>query len=96
MTLLEPTTDELARVCAYLARVASDVAWQAGVGGMETAGSFVSFIATNPERAGDFMQGSLVDLPFPLHTEGCLSWHGSAGKIHNPRDIRADRGRLEQ
>lgn len=96
MTDPKPTPEELAKAASYLAAVASDVAWQAGVGGMETAGSFVSFLATNPERARDFIEGSLIDLPFPLHTEGCLSWHGSDGRVHHPRDRRIADGRLEQ
>ena len=58
MTNTEPTehppADELRRVTAYLANVASDFAFQAGVGSMETAGGWVSFLAANPESASLF------------------------------------------
>lgn len=93
--LPKPTPDELRRVTAYLAQVSSDLAWQAGVGGMETAGSFVSYLAANPEQAEQFIDGSKCDLPPKWHVEGCLSWHGMDGKIHRPDDIRKMEGRHE-
>lgn len=35
-------------VITHIADVARDVGWQAGIDAMETAGSFVSFLAANP------------------------------------------------
>lgn len=89
------TADELRRATAYLARIATDMAWQAGVGAMETAGGFVSFLAANPDRAEDFMAGGPIALPPAFHVEGCLSWHGMDGKIHTPREVRKIAGRHE-
>lgn len=91
----DPTADELRRSVAYLAKMASALAWQAGVGGMETAGGFVSYLAANPERVENFITGGASDLPPSFHVEGCLSWHGMDGKIHHPRDIRKTGGRFE-
>lgn len=89
MTKPEPTPDELVRVSTYLARRATDLGIQAGVGAMETAGAFVSYIAANPERVQAFLTGGAADMPLRLHVAGCLSWHGMDGKIHWPSDIRA-------
>lgn len=91
-----PSANEMRRVTQFLAQIASDVAYQAGVGGMETAGGFVSYLAANPERVEAFMAGGVFDIPPQFHVEGCLSWHGMDGKIHRPRDIRARQGRADQ
>lgn len=90
-----PHPDELRRVTAYLADQAAELACKAGVGGMETAGSFVSFLAANPERVEAFIADPVLlgGPPVEFHIEGCLSWHGQNGKIYEPRDIRKLRGR---
>jgi hypothetical protein len=62
---------------------------------METAGSFVSYLAANPEKAEEFTSGFLYGLPPKWHVEGCLSWHGMDGKIHRPTDVREKDGRRE-
>ena len=98
MDELKPCPDELRRVTAYLAQLAADFSYQAGVGGMETAGGFVSFLAANPERAEDFIADPIClgGYPVKYHVEGCLSWHGADQEIHNPREIRRMEGRYEQ
>ena len=90
-----PTADELRRVTAYLANVASDFAFQAGVGSMETAGGWVSFLAANPEKCEPFLQSPLKALPADFWLHGCLSWHGKDGKVFTPRMARKTKG-MEQ
>lgn len=80
-------------VIVRIAEVAQAIGWQAGIGGMETAGSIVSFLARHPEHIDDFMAGrtSVMDWPADWHTQGCLSWHGMDGKIHRPEEVRRAR-----
>lgn len=85
------TADEIARdVIKAIANAAEAMAWQAGVGGMETAGSIVSYLARHPELIDDFISGktSIIDWPLGWHTHGSLTWHGMDGKIHRPEDVR--------
>ena len=82
---------EIAReIIQKIAAIADDVAAQAGVGGMETAGGFVSFLAANPDHIADFLNesGGAVDWPVGWHRHGCLSWHGANGNIYTPEHAR--------
>ena len=73
----------------YIARISEVTAWQAGVGGMETAGSIISYLANHPEQIDAFMAGgSVMDWPVGWHTLGSLTWHGADGKVHDPETIR--------
>ncbi len=90
--MLDPTPDEVARVCAYLANVAAGVSHQAGVGGIETAGQFVSFLAANPDRAADFVADLIMIEDVFDPSRGCLSWHAVNGRIVHPSDMRAMKG----
>ena len=85
------TSDKLrdaVEVIQRIAKASATFAHHAGVGGMETAGSIVSFLAANPHRIPDFMAGgSIIDWPIGWHTAGCLSWHGMDGKIHHPAEL---------
>lgn len=85
--------EETARsVIACIAQAAQQIGWQAGVGGMETAGSIVSYLARNPDKIAAFLAGdSVLDWPIGWHEQGCLSWHGTDGKIHEPETIRQRR-----
>ena len=78
---------------AFIADYADTFAQFAGVGGMETAGSIISFLAANPEHIDDFLSGktSAVDWPVGWHEQGCLTWHGQNGKIYSPADVRRHR-----
>lgn len=81
-------------VIKRLAEVASAVAHQAGVGGMETAGMLVSILAAHPEKIPAFMAGELdlITDPAMLRAEmGCLSWHAVNGRIVTPAEFRAAR-----
>lgn len=86
-------------VIKRLAEVAQDVACQAGVGGMETAGMFVSVLAAHPEKVPAFLDGSLsiVDDAVLLNAHcGCLSWHANNGQVVTPADYRNAMGRRDQ
>ena len=81
------TPEQIAQtVIQRIAEAARIVAAQAGVGAMETAGSFVSFLAANPSFIDSFLAGEsgVIDWPAPWHSSGCLSWQGGDGKIHWP------------
>lgn len=81
------------QVIKHIETVADAWAAAAGVGGMETAGSIVSFLAAHPERIGDFLSGksSPLDWPIGWHEQGRLSWHGQDGKIYRPEHVRRHR-----
>ena len=73
---------------SFIATVARVTSAQAGTGGMETAGSIVSFLAANPQFIDGFLAGgSILDWPFAWHRNGCLSWHGVDGEIHWPGEM---------
>lgn len=79
-----------AQLITHIATISQVIGWQAGVGGMETAGSIVSYLAQHPEQIDDFIAGktSTMDWPAGWHTEGCLTWHAMNGKIVHPDDVR--------
>lgn len=77
--------------------VASDTfAGMAGVGGIETAGSLISYLAAHPEKIDLFMQQGIFGLmdgapggPRDLHAQGCLTWHRKGdGKVTTPQELR--------
>ena len=72
----------------WLANSAYAFAWQAGVGGMETAGSFVSYLAEHPEDIEPFCNGGAGELPDDFFRRGCLTYHASNGKIVHPQAVR--------
>jgi len=84
------SADELARVTAFLAEQAAGFSSSASVGGMETAGGFVSYLACHPDKCEQWLTDPISAMPkdarFWLY--GCLSWHGKDGEIHHPRDAR--------
>lgn len=75
-----------------IADVAEAVAWQAGVGGCETAGAIISYLAEHPDQVADFMEhGSSFLLEIDarkLHATGRLTWHRGDGKVVTPQDLR--------
>lgn len=77
-------TDRLTRytVLEFLDAVADraeDFAWQAGVGGMETAGALISYLSEHPEDIEPFMVGGISELPSNFLLCGRLTWHASKG-----------------
>ena len=84
-----PTPEEVIR---KIAEVAAAIGWQAGVGGMETAGGLVSVLAEHPEKIAGFLSGELdiiSDDALLQPSMGCLTWHAQNGKIVSPADMRA-------
>lgn len=81
------------QVILRLAELTEAFAWQAGVGGMETAGSMVSYLAEHPEKIGPFLSGrdSMIDWPIGWHEQGRLTWHAQNGKIISPEFARRQR-----
>ncbi|KQT52246.1 hypothetical protein ASG54_22610 [Aureimonas sp. Leaf460] len=81
----------IAQIVAY----AENIAWQAGVGSLETAGQIVSFLADRPELLPAFMDGSLsaIDTDLLDHHAGRLTWHGMDGKVYAPDPAKAGRFR---
>lgn len=80
------------KLILQIAKAAQAIGIQAGVGGMETAGGIVSYLAAHPEHIDAFMQkGSTFDLPEDWFSNGCLTWHAQNGKIVHPAEARAAR-----
>lgn len=79
------------RAVARIVNVARAIGAQAGVGGRETAGAIVSYLATSPDEIGPFMDGKLSPLDFKgdWMRGGCLSWHAANGKVVHPEDLAA-------
>lgn len=87
-TELEPCNP--ADVIARIVEVSENIAFHAGVGGMETAGSIVSYLAKHPDQIPALMAGTLsvLDWPRAWHAHGVLTWHGTDGKIYSPAFVR--------
>lgn len=75
-------------VIQHIAKVAAAVGSQANVGGMETAGAILSYLAEHPRDLEPFMNGGIFELPADLHMHGRLTWHGRDGKLHTPEHAR--------
>lgn len=84
--------DTAKRVIIELAKAAHAIAWQAGVGGRETAGAIVSYLATSPDEIMPFIEGKLS--PFDFAGDwirgGCLSWHTDRGNVVHPSALSTD------
>ena len=78
------------RAIARIVNVAHEIAWSAGVGGRETAGAIVSYLATSPDEITPFMSGELSPLDFEGDwiRGGFLSWHSVSGEIIHPEDLQ--------
>lgn len=72
------------RFIECLAVRSDNMAWQAGVGGMEIAGGAVSYLANHPEDIEPFMHGGFSELPDIPARKGCLSWHAISGDVVTP------------
>jgi len=78
---------------ATLDDAAEAIAWQAGVGGRETAGAIVSYLATSPDEIEPFFAGKLspIDFAGDWMRGGRLSWQGADGKVWTPEAAAAAR-----
>ena len=79
------------RAIARIVNAARAIAWQAGVGGRETAGAIVSYLATSPDEIAPFIAGELspIDFAGDWMRGGCLTWHAANGKVVSPEDVAA-------
>lgn len=71
-----------------IAKLADAISMQAGVGGVETAGQVVSYLAAHPEQINAVLEGGICDLPDDWFGSGCLSWHAVNGKVVSPAFYR--------
>ncbi|WP_294355849.1 hypothetical protein [uncultured Sphingomonas sp.] len=78
-------------VIARIAEIATAVGWQAGVGGMETAGSIVSYLAKHPRDIEPCLRFGVMELPADWHERGALTWHRQDGKVVSPEWVRRAR-----
>lgn len=85
-----PENEIAEMVIRRIAEAAEAIAFQAGVGGMETAGSIVSYLAEHPEDVPALMAGklSVLDWPIGWHMHGRLTWHGQDGRVFSPEYAR--------
>jgi len=75
-------------VIERIAALAEAFAQKAGVGGMETAGQMVSYLATHPRDIEPCLRFGLMELPADWFQHGCLTWHAANGKIVHPEYAR--------
>lgn len=88
----EPLTPQA--VIQRIAEAADAVSFQAGVGGMETAGMIVSILAKHPDKIDGFLRegvGFLLDADLFSAEHGCLNFHNQIGGISTPKDARLAR-----
>lgn len=73
-----------------IANTANNVAFHAGVGGMEIAGMIVSVLAAHPEITERFMRDdwSIIDEPLMSAEHGCLTFFTAAGPVGSPEAAR--------
>lgn len=84
--------EAIAAAIQRIADTAEAFAAQAGVGGAETAGLIVSFLAEHPDWTGAFFKrGSTFDLPDNWFETGCLTWSAENGKVVHPTYARRSR-----
>lgn len=81
------------RAIARIVNAARAIGFQAGVGGRETAGAIVSYLATSPDEIAPFIAGELSPLDFAgdWMRGGCLTWHAVNGKVVSPEDLALTR-----
>lgn len=86
------------RAIARVVNAARAIGFQAGVGGRETAGAIVSYLATSPDEIAPFVAGELTPLDFAgdWMRGGCLTWHAANGKVVSPEDAAALAERKDQ
>lgn len=81
------------QVIERIAQVADSVSWQAGVGGMEIAGTIISVLAKHPDMIEAFMRdgaGAMIDGDYGLE-RGCLTFHRKDGTVTTPSQLSAAR-----
>lgn len=85
------TREDIPVIAEFIERLAilSDVfGQQAGVGGMETAGGLISYLAAHPRDIEPFLNGGIFELPNDWLIRGCLTYHTRDGRIMHPQTAR--------
>jgi len=75
-------------VIERIAKIAEVAGAQAGVGGMETAGAIVSYLADHPRDIEPCLRFGTLELPLDWIVRGRLTYHGKDGKIWRPEEAR--------
>lgn len=92
MTIQERLADWTpARLIEHIAAASAAMAGQAGIGGRETAGAIVSYLAMKPDHIEPFLTGGIMELPSEWIDGGVLTWHSMNGKIVHPGEVREAR-----
>lgn len=83
--------EQAAQVIDRLAEIAAAMSVQAGVGGMETAGHLVSYLADHPRDIEPLLRFGVFELPMDWHERGSLTYHACNGKVTHPQHARQAR-----
>ena len=83
--------DQAEKVIERLAEIAEQFGRAAGIGGMETAGKLVSYLATHPRDIEPLLRFGVFELPDDWHERGCLTWHAKTGEVVHPDKARRAR-----
>lgn len=83
--------DQAELVIKRIAQLAEAVGKQAGVGGMETAGNLISYLAKHPRDIEPCLRFGIMELPLGWHERGSLTWHAVNGKVVHPDHARRAR-----
>lgn len=83
--------DQAETVIQRLANIAEAVSLQAGVGGCETAGHLISYLADHPRDIEPLLKFGVFELPDDWIHRGSLSYHLSSGRVVRPEHARRAR-----
>lgn len=84
-----PVTGAGREIVLKIAEAAHAIGWQAGVGGMETAGAIVSYLANHQDQIEPFLAGDVSPIDWPDFVgDGCLTWQAKDGSIVHPSYLR--------
>ena len=86
------------QVIARLAEGAAQVATNAGVGGCEMAGMFVSVLNAHPELIPAFLNSPVatcIENERFRWEHGSLTWHSKTGQIVTPAELRQHLGKRD-
>lgn len=78
-------------VIQRIEKIAEAFAMQAGVGGCETAGHLISYLAENPRDIEPLLKFGMMELPDDWIERGQLSHYAQNGKIVRPHQVRQSR-----
>jgi len=79
------------RFIEVLAERSAGFSEQAGVGGMETAGHLISYLADHPKDLEPWINAGFFELPNDWILKGSLTYHANNGSVVHPRHARQSR-----